>query len=84
MIDAAHVRQQLDQLLHSIEEREAAIAQALEDLTVDKAMRAAWEQSAAAERRRIVALIDCQLEQLDSAGMNAIALHHLRQQITNE
>jgi VIT1/CCC1 family predicted Fe2+/Mn2+ transporter len=83
-MNATQVRQQLDALLASIEEREAAIAQALEDMTVDGAMRAAWEQSARAERQRIVLLIDNQLQQLDKGGLNAISLHHLREVLTND
>jgi hypothetical protein len=37
-MDGIQVRQQLDEILSSIEEREQVIAKALEDLTVDGAM----------------------------------------------
>ena len=72
------LRQQLNQLLESVDQREAAIAAALEEMTVDGAMRACWSQAQQVERDRVLCLIDAQLDQLDKAGMNAIVLRTLR------
>jgi hypothetical protein len=72
------LRQQLNQILEDVEQREQAIAKALEELTVDGAMRAAWSQAQQVERDRVLCLIDAQLDQLDKAGMNAIVLRTLR------
>ena len=43
-------RQQLDALLLELEQREAATAQAMETLTVDDRVRAAWAEATRAER----------------------------------
>ena len=78
MDTTTQIRQQLDQILADVEQREAAIAQALEDMTVDGAMRAAWSQARQVERDRVLFLIDQQINQLDRGGMNAILLGTLR------
>jgi ABC-type transporter Mla MlaB component len=83
MNPATQIRQQLNQLLESVEEREAAIAKAIEELTVDGAMRAAWSQAQQVERDRVLCLIDAQIDQLDSAGMNVIVLRTLRGVVAN-
>jgi hypothetical protein len=82
-MDGIQVRQQLDEILSSIEEREQVIAKALEDLTVDSAMTACWDQATRHERYRVLTLIDNQLEQLSAAGMNAILLRTLRGVVAN-
>lgn len=71
-------RQQLDALLLELEQREAATAQAMEALTVDARVRAAWAEATRTERWRVLALIDQQIAQLSSAGMNAVLLRTLR------
>ena len=73
-----HTRQQLDTLLADLEAREQSVAQAAEELTASAAVQAAWQQGAAAERSRIVALIDFQLDQLKRGGINAVVLTTLR------
>jgi hypothetical protein len=74
-------RQQLDDLLTDLHSREQAVAQATELLTESAAVQAAWRQGGAAERDRIVTLIDHQLATLACAGMNAMALAALRRMV---
>lgn len=82
------VRQTIDQLLaelaadrEALQEREAAMAQAAEELSQESAVQAAWQQGARSERCRIKALIDLQLETLGRGGLNAVSLRTLRQQV---
>ena len=44
-------------------------------------MQAAWQQGGAAERDRVVMLIDHQLDQLSRGGINAIVLTALRRMV---
>ena len=74
-------RQQLDDLLADLEAREQSVAQAAEDLTASAAVQAAWRQGGMAERDRVAALIDHQLDQLSRGGINAIALTTLRRMV---
>jgi septal ring factor EnvC (AmiA/AmiB activator) len=74
-------RQQLDALLADLEAREQSVAQAAEQLTESAAVQAAWQQGGAAERDRITALIDHQLEQLTRGGVNALVLTALRRMV---
>ncbi len=74
-------RQQLNDLLADIETREQAVAHATEMLSQDASVQAAWRQGAAAERGRIVYLIDHQLATLAGAGMNAMVLAALRRMV---
>jgi hypothetical protein len=74
-------RQQLDDLLTDLHSREQAVAHATELLTESAAVQAAWRQGGAAERDRIVTLIDHQLATLAGAGMNAMALAALRRMV---
>jgi hypothetical protein len=71
-------RQQLDDLLADLEAREQSVAQAAEELTASAAVQAAWQQGGIAERDRVVALIDLQLDQLSRGGTNAVVLTTLR------
>ena len=82
------VRQQLDTLLaqivsdhHALDTRERQLAQAAEQLSQDPAIAAAWQQGGAAERNRVAALIDHQLDQLKRGGTNALVLTALRRQV---
>jgi hypothetical protein len=77
----ARTRQQLDDLLADLQSREYAVAQAAEQLSQDVAVQAAWRQGAAAERGRVVTLIDHQLATLAGAGMNAMVLAALRRMV---
>lgn len=72
------IREQLNQILEDVEHREEAIAHALEDLTVDNAIRSCWDQAKLVERDRVLALIDAQIAQVNAAGMNSILLQTLR------
>jgi hypothetical protein len=74
-------RQQLDDLLTDLHSREQAVAHATELLTESAAVQAAWRQGGAAERDRIVTLIDHQLATLAGAGMNAMVLATLRRMV---
>jgi hypothetical protein len=74
-------RQQLDDLLTDLHSREQAVAHATELLTESAAVQAAWRQGGAAERDRVVTLIDHQLATLAGAGMNAMALAALRRMV---
>lgn len=74
-------RQQLDTLLADLEAREQSVAQAAEELTASAAVQAAWQQGGAAERDRVVMLIDYQLATLAGAGINAMVLAALRRMV---
>ena len=74
-------RQQLDALLADLEQREQSVAQAAEELTASAAVQAAWQQGGMAERDRVAALIDHQLDQLSRGGVNALVLTALRRQV---
>jgi hypothetical protein len=82
------VRQQLDTLLarmiadhQALQQREQQVAQAAEQLSQEPAIVAAWQQGGAAERDRVVALIDHQLDQLKRGGTNAVVLATLRRMV---
>jgi hypothetical protein len=74
-------RQQLDDLLADLEAREQSVAQAAEELTASAAVQAAWQQGGMAERDRVAALIDHQLDQLKRGGINAVVLTTLRRMV---
>ena len=74
-------RQQLDNLLADLEAREQSVAQAAEELTASAAVQAAWRQGGMAERDRVAALIDLQLDQLRRGGTNAVVLTTLRRMV---
>tara|TARA_R110002126_G_scaffold149323_3_gene295279 strand:- start:71 stop:331 length:261 start_codon:yes stop_codon:yes gene_type:complete len=81
-VDAlTQARQQLDSLLADLEQREQSVAHAAEQLTESAAVQAAWQQGGMAERDRVAALIDHQLDQLSRGGVNAIVLTALRRQV---
>lgn len=82
------VRHQLDTLLarivadqQAMEQREHQVAMALEQLSQEPAIAAAWQQGGMAERNRVAALIDHQLDQLRRGGTNALVLTALRRQV---
>jgi hypothetical protein len=81
MAPLTSTRQQLDTLLADLEAREQSVAQAAEQLTESAAVQAAWQQGGTAERDRITALIDHQLEQLNRGGTNALVLTTLRRMV---
>jgi hypothetical protein len=81
MATLTSTRQQLDTLLADLEAREQSVAQAAEQLTESAAVQAAWQQGGTAERDRITALIDHQLEQLNRGGTNALVLTSLRRMV---
>jgi hypothetical protein len=57
------------------------VAHATELLTESAAVQAAWRQGGAAERGRVVMLIDHQLDQLKRGGTNAVVLTALRRMV---
>jgi hypothetical protein len=82
------IRSQLDQLLlqlgtdrEALEAREREVAEAAEQLSQEASVRAAWQQGAAAERSRVAALIEHQLEYLRAGGLGATVLQALRRQV---
>ena len=81
MTPLTSTRQQLDTLLADLEAREQSVARAAEQLTESAAVQAAWQQGGTAERDRITALIDHQLEQLNRGGTNALVLTALRRMV---
>lgn len=82
LMDAlTQARQQLDNLLADLEQREQSVAQAAELLSQEPAIAAAWQQGGMAERDRVAALIDHQLDQLNRGGTNALVLIALRRQV---
>ena len=68
-------------LIAAIGERERKLAAAIEDLSQDSAVQAAWHQGGQYQLDRVVALIDLQLAQLSYAGTNAVVLRALRRQL---
>jgi len=81
MTTLTSTRQQLDTLLADLEAREQSVARAAEQLTESAAVQAAWQQGGTAERDRITALIDHQLDQLNRGGTNALVLTALRRMV---
>ena len=81
MNTTTQVRQQLDSLLADLDEREQAVALAAEMLTESAVVQAALHQGAAAERDRVLMLIDHQLDQLKRGGVNALVLTTLRRMV---
>jgi septal ring factor EnvC (AmiA/AmiB activator) len=81
MTTLTETRQQFDALLADLEAREQSVAQAAEQLTESAAVQAAWRQGGTAERDRITALIDHQLDQLNRGGTNALVLTTLRRMV---
>lgn len=81
------IRETLNQIIAEaaadLEQRERQVAEASEQLTIDSRVQAAWRESQQVERRRIIDLIDAQLQQLSGAGMNAISLRTLRRMVIN-
>jgi predicted nucleic acid-binding Zn-ribbon protein len=82
------IREQLEGLLNQIteeraelEERERATAAAAEQLSQEIAVQAAWRESAASMKGRVLALIDNQIAKFAGAGLNAMALASLRRQV---
>ena len=74
--------EQTTALLADLEAREQSVAQAAEELTASAAVQAAWRQGGAAERDRVAALIDHQLDQLKRGGINAVVLTTLRRMVS--
>lgn len=66
-----------------LEEREAALAAAMELASVDPAVRAAFRDGIAEERGRVLALIDARLDLLAHSS-SAIILRTLRQAVQGE
>jgi hypothetical protein len=71
----------LEQREQQLIQREHDIARAAESLSQSAAVQSAWHGGQQHERGRVVAMIDLQLEQLGSAGLNALSLRALRARI---
>jgi hypothetical protein len=65
----------------SLQQREAAVAAATEQLSQDASVQAAWQHGCSYERSRLVTLIDLQLETLQRGGTNATVLYALRRMV---
>jgi hypothetical protein len=75
---------ELERRTTTLVKRERDVAAAAEQLSQSAAVQAAWAGGQQAERQRITAMIDLQLEQLHQAGLNAISLKALRQHINDQ
>jgi hypothetical protein len=75
---------ELERRTTTLVKRERDVAAAAEQLSQSAAVQAAWAGGQQAERQRITAMIDLQLEQLHHAGLNAISLKALRQHINDQ
>jgi hypothetical protein len=83
------VRAEIDALLDSLRrdldaaaaDREAALAAAAEQLSQDNAVQAAYRQGQAAERSRLLVLIDLQLQHLPPSGAAGMVLQTLRRMV---
>ena len=84
------LREQLASLIESaalevraeLEQREAAVARAIEDATGTPAVAAAYSQGRYDREREIIALLEEQQDTLGRAGLNAISLASLKRRIT--
>ena len=65
----------------SLQQREAAVAAATEQLSQDASVQAAWQHGCTYERSRLVTLIDLQLDTLQRGGTNATVLYALRRMV---
>ena len=65
----------------SLQQREAAVAAATEQLSQDASVQAAWQHGCSYERSRLVTLIDLQLDTLQRGGTNATVLYALRRMV---
>lgn len=82
-------RAEIDALLDSLRRdldaaaaaRDAELAAAAEQLTQDRAVRAAYRQGQAAEQRRLVVLIDLQLQHLPPGSAAGMVLQTLRRMV---
>lgn len=61
--------------------REQELAKQAEQLTMDARIHQAEALGQRLERERVVLLINAQLEQLGRAGLNAVSLRALREQV---
>jgi hypothetical protein len=82
------IRHQLDNVIaeiaadhESLQQREAAVAAATEQLSQDASVQAAWQHGCTHERSRLVTLIDLQLDTLQRGGTNATVLYALRRMV---
>ena len=91
--DLIAIRQQLDEILaiafasaraSELDQREAELAKAWEDLTAARQNSETWRAATQAATDRFLALIDLQLETLNRGGTNATVLRTLRRQVTAE
>lgn len=85
------IRQELERLYQMVEareaaldEREQAVAAAMEMLTVDPAVRAAFRDGITEERSRVLALIDQQVELLRRGTVSHTVLRTLRRYVEGE
>lgn len=82
-------RAEIDALLDSLRrdldaaaaERDAELAQAAEQLTQDRAVQAAYRQGQSDEQRRLLVLIDLQLQHLPPGSAAGMVLQTLRRMV---
>ena len=67
-----------------LEEREAALAAAMELANVDGAVRAAFHDGRMEERDRVLKLIDTQLDMLSRTSISRTLLHALRRMVEGQ
>lgn len=74
----------LHQRIADIEEREVALAAAMELASVDGSVRAAFRDGRMEERDRVLKLIDSQLDMLARTSINRTVLGALRKAVEGE
>lgn len=67
-----------------LEQREAALAAAMELASVDPAVRAAFRDGCKEERSRVLTLIDAQLDALAQTSISRTLLHTLRRMVEGQ
>jgi hypothetical protein len=80
----AAAKARLRQAHLELEEREAALAAAMELASVDPAVRAAFNDGIADERYRVLALIQQQIDTLSRGAISHTVLHTLRRAVEGE
>lgn len=69
--------------LADLEQREAALAGAMEQLSQERAVQASYRDGIRHERQRILLLIAAQIDTLTRSGNNHLILTALQRQITD-
>lgn len=77
----ANVLAEIEADREALNARERELARQAEEMTLHQRVRQAEAMGRQLERERVVMLIDAQLAELGRAGLNAVALRALRDQV---